>query len=465
MIGLIVRKELRELFRTTQLIGLGAGVVVLIGLALYNGYGYYVSHSRLLRESQQTTYRQFINQGDKNPHLGAHFGFYAYKPTADLALIENGIEDYTGNSFYLEPHQRGIVRFKEVGDATGLRSFGFFNLAYFVQFLLPLFIFLISHNVFAKEWENGTIKLLLSAKVGAGELFAGKLIACLVPVGGLLVLIAVAPLGLLLAQSGPTAIVSRLPTYGCYVMGLVVFAVLMTMLSVSVSLLTRSSALSLVVLAGFWLLGVFLVPRLAGELARQVYPSITSLEFDNTTFREKQYGVGNEGHKDVRREKLLQATLRQYHVKRVEDLPVFFIPITIEYFEESDGKVMDRAYQAVEDNEGRQDRLVRASALLSPFLAFRDLSMHLTATDMDTHNDFARQAERHRRKVGVIVDAFYQKNTVATNAFWRTVPQFTYTAPGLGWRLANATGSIAVLLGWTLGAVALMGFAYRRLTV
>jgi ABC-2 type transport system permease protein len=464
MIWLIVKKELTELVRTAKVGWLLAGMAALLGLALYNGYAYATTHSQLLRESQQTTYQQFISQGDKNPHLGAHFGFYAYKPTADLALVDNGLEDYTGNSFYLEPHRRGIVRFKEVSDATGLRSFGFLNVGYFAQFLLPLFIFLLTHGIFAKEWENGTIKLLLSARVRPGQLVLGKLLACwlvvLVLVGGLVLgsLALLAPAG---AGAGGWGRV--LPAYGCYVAGLLLYALLLTVLGATVSLLTRSSALALVGLVGFWLLGVFLVPRLASELARRVHPAITSVAFDDQTFHDMQYGVGDEGTKDERRERLAQRTMAQYHVKRLEDLPVFFIPITIEEAEESDGRVMDRAYRTIEANEAGQSRLVLASAALSPFLAFRDFSLHLTATDLNTHYDFAERAEAHRRRIGEVVDAFYQHHTVASNDFWRTVPQFAYTAPGLGWRLANATAPLAVLLGWLALALGLLGWAARRL--
>ena len=465
MIRLICRKELTEVFRTATMSWLLAGMVVLVGLALYNGYTYAIDHQQLLSESQQVTYQQFINQGNKNPHLGAHFGFYAYKPMSDLALLENGIDDYTGNSFYLEPHQRGIVRFKEITDSTALRSFGFLNIGYFVQFILPLFIFLLSHNLFAKEWENGTIKMVLSSRVTARRLFAGKLLAGWLLVSALLALVILIPLGLLLGQPQPVNLGTILPTYACYAIGLVVYAALLTVLGVSVSLLTRSSALALVLLTGFWLLGVFLVPRLVAELSRRVYPSITSVEFDRKTFREKEYGIGNEGTKDFRREQLKNRTLKQYGVSRLEDLPVFFIPITIEYFEESDGKIMDQAYQAIETNENRQDRLILASAILSPFLAFRDLSMHLTATDMNTHYDFAAKAELHRRKVGEQVDAYYQKNTTASNAFWKTVPQFAYCPPGLSWRLTNALGAIGILLLWSMAVAGLMVVAYRRMRI
>jgi len=466
MIRLIFKKELKELFRTAKIVWMLGGVVILLLLALYNGNSYYESHSNLIRASQEMTYKQFISQGDKNPHLGAHFGFYAYKPTADMAMIENGIEDYTGNSFYLEPHKRGVVKFKEISDATGLRSFGFLNIGYLTEFILPLFIFLICHNIFSKEWENGTIKMLLSSKATSRQIFMGKFLSCLSLVMGLVLFIAISSLLLFIKESDSAGFMNRvLPAFGCYVAGLALFATLMTSLGVSVSLLTRNANLSLIVLSGFWLIGVFLLPRLAGELSKNINPSVTSLEFENQTLNEKQYGFGNEGHKDVRREALLQRTMKQYHVNKIEDLPVFFIPITIEFFEESDGLVMDRAYDAVDDNQARQDRLVLNSAWLTPFLAFRDFSMRITATDMHTHNDFSAKAEGHRRKIGVIVDDYYQKNTVAGNAFWKTVPQFSYTAPGIGWRLSNAANSIFILLGWTVFSIFFMVYAYRKMTV
>jgi ABC-2 type transport system permease protein len=466
MISLIFKKELKELFRTSKVVWMLSGMVVLMLLALYNGNSYHKSHSSLIKESQEMTYRQFISQGDKNPHLGAHFGFYAYKPTSDMAMIENGIEDYTGNSFYLEPHKRGVVKFREISDATGLRSFGFLNISYLAEFVLPLFIFLICHNIFSKEWENGTIKMLLSSKASSRQIFMGKLFSCLSLVMGIVLFIAVSSLLLFWNESdSPGFMIRVLPAFGCYLLGLLLFSTMMTTIGVSISLLTKSANLSLIVLSGFWLIGVFLLPRLAAELSKNTHPSITSLEFENTTFNEKQYGVGKEGHKDIRREALLQKTMRQYHVNRIEDLPVFFIPITIEFFEESDGIVMDKAYQAVDDNQAKQDRLVLNSAWLTPFLAFRDFSMRMTATDMTTHNDFTARAEAHRRKIGVIVDNYYQKNTVAGNSFWKTVPQFAYTAPGISWRLNNAANSIFILMGWTLLSICLMVYAYRKMTV
>ncbi|MCD8539242.1 MAG: hypothetical protein LRY55_05365 [Leadbetterella sp.] len=111
MIKLVFHKELREIFRSSRIFWMLCGILVLLCLSVYNGYTSHTGKKQLIRESQETTYRQFISQGDKNPHLGAHFGFYAYKPAADLGMVDNGIEPHTGNSFYLEPHKRGIVRF------------------------------------------------------------------------------------------------------------------------------------------------------------------------------------------------------------------------------------------------------------------------------------------------------------------------------------------------------------------
>ena len=465
MIRLIFYKELKEIFRTSKVVWMVTGVFILMALALYNGYSSYVKHSTLLRESQQTTYQQFISQGDKNPHLGAHFGFYAYKPAADLAMIDNGIEDYTGNSFYLEPHKRGIVKFKDVADATGLINFGFFNAGYFAEFILPLFIFLICHNIFSKEWENGTIKMVLSSKATTKQVFTGKLLACLTLIFGMLMVLALSGLGLLLMAQASDRVGNILVVYSCYLLGLGLFALMMTIIGVSVSLLTRSSSLSLVVLSGFWLIGVFLIPRLSSEVSKNIYPPITSLDFENTTFHDKQYGVNGQGHKDTRRVFLMDSVMKQYHVKRIEDMPVYFIPIDIEYFEDTDADVMNGAYSSIDTNETLQNRFVLTASALSPFLAFRDFSMRLTATDMHTHHDFTVKAEEHRRVISEIVNTFYQKNVVASNDFWKTIPQFSYEAPGIAGRLSSAMWSIITLISWAIASVLLMVFSYRKMTV
>jgi ABC-2 type transport system permease protein len=126
---------------------------------------------------------------------------------------------------------------------------------------------------------------------------------------------------------------------------------------------------------------------------------------------------------------------------------------------------MDNAYDSVQQNEARQDRFVLVSTVFSPFMAFRNFSMQIAATDMRVHQNFSENAEQHRRDIGVIVDSFYQKNTVAGNVFWKTIPQFAYEAPGVGWRLSGAVGSVVALLGWLVAAVGLMLFSYRKMTV
>lgn len=464
MIKIIWKKEFVEILRTSKISWLFGIALSLMLLSVYNGSRYYQAHSRLLAESQKDSYQQFITQGDKNPHLGAHFGFYAYKPTADLAFIDNGIEEFTGNSFYLEPHKQGVVRFKEVDDSTGLRNFGFFNIGFFGQYIMPLFIFLLCHNVFSKEWENGTLKMLLSTNAHISQIFKGKLLACLTFIAAMLLATGVSTALSMLTVLKISSPDSWLAT-GIYFLGLSVFAFLLTVLSVTVSAFVKNSGLSLVVLSVFWLLGVFLIPRVGGEVSKHLYPSMTSLDFENSTFNLKQYGRPEEGSKDERRARLADSVMKEYHVSRLQDLPVYFIPITIEYFEDSDGEIMTDAYNAVLRNESLQNKTVLACSVFSPFLAFRNFSMAMSASDMSTHEDFTEKAEMHRRKAGVIINSFYQKNTVAGNDFWRTVPQFSYTEPGYGQRLKASAGALSVLLLWAAIALILLRFSYKHFTV
>ena len=465
MIRQIIHKELTEFFRASTVVWLSAGVLVLMTLAVYNGYTYYTEHQKLTAEAQEITYEQFINQGDKNPHIGAHFGFYAFRPTPPMSLIESGVNDFTGNSFYLEPHKRGEVKFKESADATGLRRFGFLSIGYFTQFILPLFIFLITYSVFAKEWENGTIKILLSTRVRAWELYAGKLVTCLLIVLTLVAFIALAAGLILWRERTGRSFGEALPSFLTYTGLLLVFSLTITLLGVSVSLLTRNATFALILLASFWLLGVFLVPRVAGEASRHLYPAITSVEFDDQTTYLKRFGTEGEGHRDARREAFIEQTLKDYRVSRLEDMPVSTIPMVIEFFEESDGKIMNSAYETIDQTFRQQNRFVHWMSIVSPFVAFRDLSMVLSATDLETYIAFTQQSEAHRMRIMADVDAFYMNNQRASKSFWETIPQFAFRTPTLAQRLTHAPVAILTLLLWLGLALGLMYYSLRTIRV
>ena len=127
-----------------------------------------------LREAHQIKARaSWEANPDKHPHRMAHFGTFAFRISPPLAIFDNGIENYTGNTVFLEAHRQNSVNFSEATFSTGALRFGELGLA-FTQIILPLILFFIGFSTVAQDRENGTLKVLLAQGAQWKEILFGK---------------------------------------------------------------------------------------------------------------------------------------------------------------------------------------------------------------------------------------------------------------------------------------------------
>jgi len=149
MITRIAYKEFIETLRDRRFFvsALIVGSLLLAALAL--GW----QHSSQVRQqheaAEETTRRQWLNQGEKGPHSAAHYGVYAFKPQMPLAFIDRGIESFTGSAVWLEAHKQNEFRYRPAQDQTALARFGELTAATVLQILLPLLIILLTFTAFA----------------------------------------------------------------------------------------------------------------------------------------------------------------------------------------------------------------------------------------------------------------------------------------------------------------------------
>ena len=100
-----------------------------------------------LREAHQIKARaSWEANPDKHPHRMAHFGTFAFRISPPLSIFDNGIENYIGNTVFLEAHQQNSVNFSEATFSTGVLRFGELSLAFLLQIILPLILFFIGFN-------------------------------------------------------------------------------------------------------------------------------------------------------------------------------------------------------------------------------------------------------------------------------------------------------------------------------
>jgi ABC-2 type transport system permease protein len=449
MITKILIKELKEILAGQRFRWLAIGLSILWTIGLLNGISYYTEQVQIHGEATQASYRQWLEQGEKNPHAAAHYGFYTFKPIMPASILEKGASDFMGNAIWLEAHNQNEVKNPAASDHGTLSRMGQLTVGFLMVYIFPLLIFLLSYNTFSREWENGTIRILLSTRAGMPSLFIGKLLGTFtatmlvfLPLWALAWLVSAwvakdAPhIGHLWEIAVPMTITA------------LVFYLILSLLGVTLSLWTRQSAVSLILITGFWLVGVFLVPRLSAALARYHQPLPSSFVFDQQIATLRENGIDGHNPSGARQAQLVKETLEKYGVQTLAELPVNFAAISLQASEEFDAAIYDKVYGNSFAQMMQQNEFLQKTFLLSPFMAFRNWCMALSHTDMATHLHFANEAETHRRMIQKALNTFYENNQVGNETLWASIPPFEYQPLSLTERVSGVTNDLLSIGFW-----------------
>jgi ABC-2 type transport system permease protein len=469
MIRLIARKEFTEMLRDKRFHWAAGIVLLLLLVALLTGGRHYQDVKRQHDLAQAETREQWLRQPAKNPHSAAHYGVYAFKPKMLPAMLDRGVDPYVGQSVWLEAHKQNEFKHRPAQDLTAVQRFGELTAATVLQLLIPLLIILLSFSAFVGEREQGTWRQLLSVGVSRTDLVLGKALGITGALGVLLVpatMIGVAALALTAEQSLLLSSAPRL--IGMLLSYLAYFGVFIG-ISLAVSAKAKTSSMSLVILLAFWILNGLIAPRAVADLARQVYPTPSAFDFQQTIDRAMRSGPDGHQTTDQRAAALKARVLKQYGVETVEALPVNFAGISLQESEEHGNVVFDQHYGALWRRFESQNRIKQLAAVVAPMLAIQSLSMGLAGTDFAHHRDFASAAEQYRRQLVRKMNDHLTYEAVkkdfsylAPPELWQTVEEFEYTAPPTSWILRQQALSLALLLLWGVSSLAAAIWIARR---
>jgi len=454
MLRKVVAKELREIVRDRRLCAaVGAVPVLLIAILAMNWY-----ERRRLVESQHAAEHaareNWLNQGNRDPHGAAHHGTFLFKPKLPLSFFDPGLDPYLGTTIRLEAHRQHRLANRPAADGVDPLRFDAATAALTLQVVLPLIAILLGFSAISGERERGTLPLLLSLGVPCGRLLLGKAITIL-SVAAFLVSPVALFFGGALAGTGHEASLTDTAMREA----LIVFAYAMYLggwvsLTLGVSARAGSSRMALIVLVAIWATSVLIVPRLASETARRVYPLPTQEDIERQTKQAMRTADGKSRAAERSRQ-LETQLLAQYGVSRKEDLPMNFDGVALQAAEELTDQIHDEVDASLEAILARQDRLVEGAALVSPFLAIRTASMSLAGTDRSHHDRFSRTAEEHRRTlVRTMNEALARRKrgsdlqTPTGRELWESVEEFRYRAPSWHWSARAVVPQLALLGAW-----------------
>ncbi|WP_337177716.1 DUF3526 domain-containing protein [Paludisphaera sp.] len=455
MIARIARKEFTEMTRDGRFRAAAAVVAALLLAALAMGWKRHVEIDAQRRDAAEMTRRQWLQQGEKNPHSAAHYGTYAFKPKPPLSLVDPGVDAYTGVAVWLEAHKQNDLQYRPARDATAVARFGELTAASVLQLLVPLLIILLAFPAFAGERDQGTLRQLMSLGVPPRDLALGKALGVSMALALLLVPAAVAGALALATATGGGSLAAEVPRVATMALGYILYYGAFVGLTLTVSARAGSARAALLVLLGFWIVNGLIAPRLAVDLARRLHPTPSALAFNQAIDRELKQGINSHNPNDPKLIALQERVLRERGVDRIEDLGIDFAGIALQESEEHGNRVFDAHYGALWDAFARQDGIHRAFAFASPLLAARSLSMAMSGTEPDQNRDFASAAEDYRRELIRIINDDVTRNGkgpgveyLAGEEVWGKVPDFRYAAPGFATVAARRWPDLAVLAGW-----------------
>ncbi len=370
---------------------------VLLTLLLVSVCAALVSNSEISRRVNERVAQQaeadaiFQAQPDRHPHRMVHYGHYVYRTASPLAVIDSGIDSMVGTSIFLEGHRQNSATFAAARETGLLARFGSFSPAFTLQVLAPLLLIICGFASVTREKESKTLYQLIGQGVSSSNLLFGKSLAL-----GLVALIALLPLILLgFTSTGNDSFGFRQSLFGM-AFGYLIYLSIWVLLIVSFSALLRTSAQSLSVLLGLWIITVVLMPRIASEYASVSVPSPTHVETDLRIAETMRAGGDSHDIEDNAFVGLRSLTLAEYNVESIEDLPFNYRGLVALRGEEADTEVLNQFAEERMAQELQQKTIADSFAMLSPVVAMRSFSMALAGTALPDHHHFLRAAEDYR---------------------------------------------------------------------
>ncbi len=470
----IAAGEWTHLLRT-RLAVLTLGLLcALVAVAALNSTAQLRAEAAARQQYQQEADDAFRAQPDRHPHRMVHYGHYVFRTPTPLAVIDPGVDAFTGRSIFLEGHRRNTAAFAEARETSVLTRFGTVSPAFTLQVLVPLLMILIGFSSVARERERGVLLQLLAQGTRGSALLFGKALA-LAGVAALALL----PLLLSALWLGVQTPGETLPLL-VLLAGHAAYLAFWVGLIVTVSALASRARSALIVLIGLWALLTVLVPRLATDVAVATLPAPNQAEVDIRVQEELRTVGDSHNINDPGFRSFQQQVLEQYQVASIEELPVNYRGLVSLQGEAESSAVMDRLSAEQHALQGAQAGIVKLFALVSPYIAARHLSMSSAGTDLRNHQQFLDAAEAHRFALIQSLNTLHaeeldyaddsarsrdpeaEQRTRVSSDFWASLQAFDFRGASAGERVRSALPLLLSLLAWLLVSALLLRLAARK---
>lgn len=468
----IARKEVREIVRDGRLRLLGGIVVILALAALLFGVLETERAEEDREHAQERSEKEWEGQGEKNPHVAAHYGTHIFAPTSVATALDPGVSAYLGRSVKIEAHQQNLADHSEAEDAGSISRMGSFSVATVLLQLVPLLIIALGYGLWSVERERGTLRQLISTGVDRRALFWGKGIGLFAVLAGLLI-----PAGLIIVGTlwilggGDSSTLIRLGILGCVYS---IYFAIFGGLTLYASAVAPSSRAALVVMIGAWGFFCLIVPRGATEMAGRMEPLPSQAELAREVGESMDYGFNGSPDRETSVEEITTTMMAEQGMADAGIMvdAAFMNGIELQAEAAWEDRVFDHHVSQLNQRISLQEHQVTWAGFLSPYVAMRSLSAGLCGTDYAHHRHFTEHVETWRKSfVGYLNIAFAENageegwDYKASPDLWKKAPPFSYDAPRSDFAIRTHLRSLGALLFWLILALGLALRSAQRVKV
>lgn len=469
-IAIITKKELLIAFRSSQVLLTGVIIIILLTLSGIGGYLNYKTQKEQIDQAKNEKRQQWLNQGEKHPHIAAHYGTFVYKPKTGLSFFDFGLDSYTGSSIYLEAHYQHEFMFRPAQDFGAMIRFGELSMALVLQLLIPLLIIFLCFSAFTQERENGTLRILASQGISLNTFAWGKICAYSIIVFSILLpALCILMMGIFI-QPGLVFTTDTLWRLGLLIISYAAYFFIFIGLSVWISSYSKTSRNALLTLLTIWILFTILIPKTTANIASNIFPLPSLIEYE----KEISDDISSQIQRDPRKDTLIlnftAKLLKKYKVDSIPQLPINYEGAYAQVYEDFGNSIHDRHSMKLANQFIRQNNVGTYTSFLNPLLAIRNISMSLSSTDFDTYADFQGEAENYRRALVRRMNNDYRDHShtgefyeyKAGRNLWESIKDFKYTIPQVNFSIAASYLEILALLAWVTAIVLLLTFTVNK---
>ena len=469
MIRVVIRKEWREAVRDGRLRLFGALVVILALTALAFGVQSTNRAQALRDEARSRAAAQWNNQGEKNPHVAAHYGTFVFAPTTAATAIDPGVSAYVGRVVKLEAHQRALANHSSAEDGSGASQF---SVATVLYLLVPLLIIALGYGAWSLERERGTLRQVLSTQISRNALFWGKAFALTLIITALLLPAALIVILTLIYTGGADS--QTLLRLAILALAVAIYWAAFGGLTLVSSATAASSRTSLIAMVGVWGIFCLVIPRLSTEASVLISPLPSRAELARQVGTSLKHGIDGNTEREVAVESIVRDMMAEQGFEAGGLLvdEGYMAGLELQAEAQWEDSIFDHHLSDLESQIHAQERVVSYAGFLSPFIAMQTLSTALCGTDYFHHQHFTRQAESYRKlMVSELNVAFSELAGVegweykAGPELWSKLPTFSYEPPALMHVLSHHMVSLLALLWWFILAVLAARYSATRVKV